>query len=253
MRLRSAALPSVLLAALLAAPPAAAQYAPEEPPPPPAAGEADRAPELDRTVGASSILFQGVGGREVRQDGVALGFRAGNRSGRFGTHATFTWGLTDWDRAREWIDAGNSAGSWTTEKIKSVAQWSQEGGDAQPLRFVGAIFAEAFLVMTYAAVPACYVGSAAGATSHLQVDFTGSVHAPGGPLDLWAEGGVGAAAIPYRFFRWDYALGPVVGVGLDAGAFRIGGRFLWSPGGLNSSPRADDGLFTASLTLGFRN
>jgi hypothetical protein len=253
MRLRSTALPPVLLAALLAAPPAAAQSAPEELPPPPAAGDAERAPEVQKIVGASSIRFDGAGGGSVRQDGVALGLRAGNRSGRFGTHATFTWGLTDWDRAREWIDAGNSAGAWTTEKIKSVAQWSQEGGDAQPLRFMGAIFAEAFLAMTYVAVPACYVGSAAGATSHLQVDFTGSVHAPGGPLDLWAEGGVGAAAIPYQFFRWDYALGPVVGLGVDVGPVQIGGRFLWSPGGLNSSPRADDRLFTASLTLGVRN
>lgn len=253
MRLHPAALASILLATILAAPPATAQYAPDELPPPPAAGDAGRAPELDKLVGASSILFQGAGGREVRQDGVALGFRAGNRSGRFGTHATFTWGLTDWERAREWIDAGNSAGAWTTEKIESVARWSQEGGDAQPLRFMGAIFAEAFLVMTYAAVPVCYVGSAAGATSHLQVDFTGSVHASGGPADLWAEGGVGAAAIPYQFFRWDYALGPVVGLGIDAGPVRIGGRFLWSPGGLNSSPRADEGLFTASLTLGLAN
>jgi hypothetical protein len=204
-------------------------------------------------VGGTSILFRGAGGREDRQDGVALGFRARNvTSERFGVDVNFTWGLTDWDRAKEWIDAGNSSGAWTTEKIKSVAAWSQEGGDYQPLRFVGAIFAEAFLAMTYAAVPFCYVGSAGGATSHLQIDVTGTARLGGGAFDLWAEAGLGVAGLPYHFLEWDYALGPVVGVGVDAGPLRVGGRVLWSPGGLNSSARADDGLFTASLVGSLR-
>lgn len=235
----------VLLGAALTAPPAAAQE--------PAAADPAATPNGNLTLGAASILFGPPHGASTRQDGVALGFRAAQRtSARFGTAVTLTWGLTDWDRAREWIDAGNDAGAWTTEKIRSVARWSQQGGDYQPLRLVGAVFAETFLVMTYVAVPACYAGSAGGATSHVQVDFTGTVHSGNGPIDLWAEGGVGAAGIPDQFLRWDGALGPVVGVGLDAGPLFLNGRVLWSPGELNTSDRADRQLFTASLTAGAR-
>jgi hypothetical protein len=238
-----------LVALLSSVPTARAQDWPDAEP-----RQAEAGPESKAMVGGASILFEAPGGAERRHDGVALGFRASQRvSERFGTAVTFTWGLTDWDRAREWVDAGNQAGSWTTEKIRQVARWSQEGGDAQGLHFMGAVFAEMFLVMTYVAVPVCYVGSVGGATSHLQVDLTGTAHfAAGGPLDLWAEGGIGAAGIPYRFMRWDYALGPVVGLGADAGPLRIGGRVLWSPGGLNSSPSADRQLFTASLMAGLR-
>ena len=240
---------SALLASVLAVAPAFAQA--QEPPD---TAEGTVPPPTTRmTIGGASILFEEPGGSQSRQEGVAIGFRSAQRtSERFGTAVTFTWGLTDWERAKEWIDAGNSAGDWTTEKIEQVARWSQEGGESQPLHFIGAVFADLFLVMTYVAVPACYIGSLGGATSHVQVDFTGTVHATNGPLDLWAEGGVGAAAIPFRFFQWDYALGPVLGVGVDAGPLRVGGRVLWSPGGLNSSARADRQLFTASLTIGAR-
>lgn len=205
------------------------------------------------TAGAASIRFEEPGGARTRQDGLALGFRASQRaSGRLGTALTLTWGLTDWDRAREWVDAGNEAGSWTTDKIEQVARWSQEGGDAQPLHFMGAVFAEVFLAMTYVAVPVCYVGSVGGLTSHLQADVTGTAYLVDGPIGLFAEGGLGAAGIPHHFLEWDYALGPVVGLGLDAGPLRVGGRVLWSPGGLNSSERADRQLFTASLMAGLR-
>jgi hypothetical protein len=220
---------------------------------PPREAEVGGPPAFSTAVGAASLRLDGPHGAEVRQDGVALALRATNRtSERFGVDVNVTWGLTDWDRAGEWIDAGNKAGAWTTEKIQSVAHWAQQGGDAQGLRMLGAVFAEAFLVLTYGAVPVCYVGSVGGATTHLQLDVTGTVHVTGGPWDLWAEGGLGGAAIPERIVVWQYALGPVVGVGVDAGAVRISGRVLWSPGALNSSPRAGEGLFTASLTGALR-
>jgi len=218
------------------------------------AGEGEQPGPVARMAAGGAVLqLDDHGGTERRQDGLALGFRAAQRgAGRLGTAVTLTWGLTDWDRAGEWIDAGNDAGSWTTEKIAQVAHWSQEGGDAQPLRFMGAIFAEMFLVMTYVAVPVCYVGSIGGLTSHLQVDFTGTAQLVEGPIGLWVEGGLGAAGIPHHFLRWDYALGPVAGVGVDAGPVRVGGRLLWSPGGLNSSDEADRQLFAGSLMIGMR-
>lgn len=217
-------------------------------------GQAARPGTSFRTeVGAATIVFNGVGGAQVRQDGVALAFRSRTFvSPRFAANVTLTWGLTDWDRAREWIDAGNSAGEWTTEKIQSVTGWVEEGGDSQGLRLMGAFFADMFLVMTYAAVPICYVGSVGGATSHLQMDVTGSYHLGAGALDLWAEGGLGVVGLPVQFLRWEYAAGPVVGVGLDAGPLRFGGRLLWSPDALTSSQRATRSVVTGSLTVGAR-
>jgi hypothetical protein len=78
------------------------------------------------------------------------------------------------------------------------------------------------------------------------------VHLTRGPVDLWAEGGLGAAGLPVQFFEWDYAIGPVVGLGLDVGPLRVGARALWSPGGLGSSERGDRSVTTASLTVGAR-
>src|SRR6266571_4884298 len=62
--------------------------------------------------GAASLVLTGPGGRRVEQNGVALVLRTRNRvSSQFSADVSVTWGLTDWDRAREWIDAGNRAGT----------------------------------------------------------------------------------------------------------------------------------------------
>ncbi|HSN13768.1 MAG TPA: hypothetical protein VLT61_03995 [Anaeromyxobacteraceae bacterium] len=262
MRTTTASLPMKCLtvaALALVASRAAAQPWPADPSPhapepeaPPAARPP--APSFRPAFGGASIVFTDVGGRRIEQDGVALQLRLTNPiSARFDANVSITWGLTDWERAKEWIDAGNSSGAWTTEKIESVANWVGEGGDSQGLRFLGAIFAEFFLVATYAAVPFCYVGSVGGATSHLQLDVTGTAHLTRGFVDLWAEGGVGMAGLPAQFMAWNYAVGPVIGVGVDAGPLRVGARALWSPGGLNSSTRGDRSVTTASLTVGTRD
>lgn len=248
-----AALVLVFVASRVAAQPWPAEPAPYAPAPeaPPAARPPP--PSFRPSFGGASIVFTGAGGRRVEQDGVALQLRLSNPiSARFDANVSVTWGLTDWERAKEWIDAGNSSGSWTTGKIESVANWVGEGGDSQGLRFLGAIFAEFLLVATYAAVPFCYVGSVGGATSHLQLDVTGTAHLTRGFVDVWAEGGVGMAGLPVQFMAWNYAVGPVVGVGVDAGPLRVGARALWSPGGLNSSAAGDRSVTTASLTVGTR-
>ena len=204
-------------------------------------------------LGVTSLVFNGSGGRQIRQDGVAIAWRSRTWiTERTGANVSVTWGLTDWDRAREWIDAGNSSGRWTTDHIQSVTHWVEEGGDSQGLRFLGAIFADMFLAMTYAAVPFCYVGSVGGATSHLQLDVTGDVHMGGGIVDAWAEGGVGVVGLPVQFARWEYAAGPVVGLGAEVGPVRLGAKLLWSPDFLTSSARADRSVVTASLTAGAR-
>jgi hypothetical protein len=239
------------LTLLLRGAPAAAQS-----PDGPAEGEAPasaRPPGFYGELGAATLVFNGAGGRRVQQDGVALVWRSRTRvSPEVAGNVTVTWGLTDWDRAKEWIDAGNSAGEWTTEKIQSVTQWVEEGGDSQGLRTMGAFFADMFLIATYAAVPFCYVGSVAGATSHLQLDVTGSYHLDAGGLDLWAEGGLGVVGLPVKFVRWEYAAGPVVGVGFDTGPLRVGGRLLWAPDELTSSQRAERSVVTGSLTAGVK-
>jgi len=164
-----------------------------------------------------------------------------------GWDLTLTWGLTDWDRAREWIDAGNRAGSWTTDRFADVEAWVRKGKDdkSEGLRLMGALFADLFLALTYAAVPFCYVGSAGGATSHLQLDFTGSVHLGDGPGDAWLALGGGAAVLPERFLDWRRAAGPVAGVGARFGPLRIDARVLWSPPALNGSSHGGTVLLSA--------
>jgi hypothetical protein len=151
---------------------------------------------------------------------------------------TLTWGLTDWDRAREYIDAGNRAGKWTTDSLARVEAWVSNAPEKEKAaRLFGAIFADFFLILSYVAVPACYVGSAGGATSHLQLDATITYRLGDGPSFAFVEGGIGAAALPYQVVDWRGALGPVGGIGMQLGGIvRIGARALWSPPGLNRAP-----------------
>jgi len=191
---------------------------------------------------------QGGAGRRTTAAGAALELRLEGRPGpQLGYGVTLTWGLTDWDRAGEWIDAGNRAGSWTTDRFADVEAWVRKGkdNDTQGLRLLGALFADLFLLLTYAAVPACYVGSAGGATSHLQLDVTGTAHLGDGPNDAWIELGGGAAALPERFLDWRRAVGPVLGAGARFGAFRVGARVLWSPPALNTSSEGGSVLLSA--------
>lgn len=235
-------------------PPAAEPWPPraapaEAPPPAPVAGG------FRTELGAATLVFNRSGGGDLQQDGVALTFRSrtpvqGSRS--VAANVNVTLGLTDWDRAKEWIDAGDDAGSWTTDKFGDVAQWVEEGGDAQAIRAMGAFFADIFLALTYVAVPVCYAGSPLGAVSHLQMDVTASYEFGGSAFNPWVEGGAGVLGLPVQFFDWEYAAGPVVGVGLDAGAFSFVGRLLWAPDALMSSERADVGIVAASLTAGIR-
>src|SRR6266568_571031 len=164
---------------------------------------------------------------------------------------TLTWGLTDWARAREYLDAGNRAGQWTTDRLAQVERWATRDvtKDEQGARFLGLIFADLFLVLTYAAVPACYVGSAGGATSHLQLDATATFRLGDGPSFAFVEAGAGAATLPHQLVDWRNAFGPAAGIGMQiANTVRIGARGFWSPPGLNSAPFGGT-VTTASVTL----
>jgi hypothetical protein len=218
-------------------------------------------PRLMPTLGFA-WLERGTAGQRTNASGVALELRLEGRptGSRVGYGVTFGWGLTDWDRAREWIDAGNRAGSWTTDRFADVEAWVSEGrrNDTQGLRFLAAIFADVFLALTYVAVPVCYVGSVGGATSHLQLDATGAFHLADadGPNDAWIELGGGAATLPERtsgpdsrFAGWRRAAGPVVGVGARFGVLRLGARMLLSPPALNTSSYGGT-VLAGSMTVG---
>lgn len=208
--------------------------------------------EGPRLAAGFAWLARSAEGRRAEASGVAFELRLGGRTApRLGWDLAFTWGLTDWDRAGEWIDAGNRAGSWTTDRFADVEAWVRRGEDDDTMlpRLLGAFMADAFLGMTYAAVPFCYVGSAGGATSHLQVDVTGSAHLGDGPHDAWVELGAGAAALPATFGEWDGAVGPVIGAGARLGPLRLGGRVLWSPPALNGASLGGS-VLTGAVTLG---
>lgn len=212
----------------------------------PAVAEGPTGPSLVPSLGAAWIE-QGRPHRTAAS-GAALELRLeGLVDPRIGYGVTFTWGLTDWDRAREWIDAGNRAGSWTTDRFADVEAWVRKGSkEYRGARLLGAMVADFFLALTYGAVPFCYVGSVGGATSHLQLDATGSFHLGEGRTDAWLELGGGAASLPERMPDWRRAVGPVAGVGARFGMFRVGARLLWSPPGLNTSTRGGTVLVSAA-------
>jgi hypothetical protein len=244
-----ASLRRAALLGLLVAAPAVAEVPLPPPPPEPTSPVSTRF-----ALGAASLAYSDGVGDRVRRAGVALELRVRYRkTPRFGVDYTLTWGLTDWDRAREWIDAGNSAGAWTTDRIQAVGDWAVEDKRTAGLRLLGAMFADMFLVGTYAAVPVCYVGSVGGATSHLQVDVTANLHAVDGPLDGWFEGGLGAMALPSVLNDWDFAFGPVVGIGADLGPVRLGARFLWSPPALHGASRVHGTIFSSAATISVAN
>lgn len=221
---------------------------------PAAIGEppAPAAPAGLHVVPALGFAWLGANASDGRRNtsGVALELHLdGQIAPRFWLGATLTWGLTDWDRAREWIDAGNRAGRWTTNAFADVEAWVRRGGkDDQMLRLFGAFFADFFLAFTYLAVPICYVGSVGGATSHLQLDATGSFHLAGAPTDAWVELGAGAEALPQRGGVWRQAFGPLAGVGMRVAWLRIGARVLWSPPPFNST--GGGSVLTGALTVG---
>jgi len=211
----------------------------------------DAAPGLSAGLafGSASFGATAADGERLWRHGLALELQVRyQRPSGFGVGYTLTWGLTDWDRAREWIDAGNRAGRWTSDRIRQVGDWAMEDEASRGLRLVGAFFADAFLVMTYAAVPACYVGSVGGATSHLQVDVTASLRS-GGAVSGWVEGGLGALALPVSHREWDFGLGPVLGAGASLGPASIGARFLWSPPALRAGEGYRGAVTTAAVTL----
>ena len=215
---------------------------------------AAEAPRL--SLGAGYGFISHARERGERTDGgVALELRVEQRvTPRLGFGIGLTWGLTDWSRAREWIDAGNRAGRWTSDRFADVEAWAMKE-DAREgtrgLRLVGAMVADLFLLMTYGAVPFCYAGSLGGATSHLQADATAVLHLTGAANDAWVEAGLGAAALPYRIVDWRRASGPVVGVGMQVdGRVRISGRLLWSPPGMNDAPFGGT-VVTGALTIGY--
>jgi hypothetical protein len=188
--------------------------------------------------------------RRTTAAGAALELRIEGRPDPWiGYGLTFTWGLTDWDRARQYIDAGNRAGSWTTDEFANVEAWVRKASEKdRGARILGALFADLFLAFSYVAVPACYAGSALGATSHVQLDFTGSFHLAEGRADAWLEVGGGGAWLPERLLDWRRAVGPVAGVGARFGWLRVSARTLWSPPALNTASKGGT-VLTSALTF----
>jgi hypothetical protein len=238
---------------LLAALPATAQPVPEEPPSSGVGWKGGGGPGTTSVrlgLGWTGYAFSDEIGHRVVQQGVALSARVRHRSSdRFGVDFNVTWGMTDWDRAKEWIDRGNQAGQWTTEHIRQVGDWATEDEKRSGARLLPAVFADMFLAMTYVAVPFCYVASVGGATTQLQVDGTAVVHTGTETVDVWGEAGVAALALPATRAEWDLGFGLVAGVGADVGPVRVGARVTWSPEATRTTNRAFGDVFIPSATI----
>lgn len=60
---------------------------------------------------------------------------------------------------------------------------------------------------------------------------------------------MGVLALPVVLDGWDFAFGPVVGVGLDLGPFRVGARFPWSPPALHGSSVVRGTVLSSAATI----
>jgi hypothetical protein len=175
----------------------------------------------------------------------------------FGTR--FSWGLTDWERAGRWADAGVAIGKWTNRAYVSTYNFTRKHGvhgtsnpETHSLRVMGGGIAMCFLWFGYAIAGVAFVGAVVAPTTVLEADFTGNVLLGEGDVTPYLKAGIGLMA----FWHPEHGnlvggLGPNVGGGLRVGPLHLGASGTWSPPHLHGEFREGrSNLFTGALTVG---
>lgn len=169
----------------------------------------------------------------------------------------FTWGLTSWQRTAVVWDTANDLGRWTKNAYVNVTRWVGEGKsenedeDTRLWRGIAAVYAYVGLLFPYIATGVMYAVGPLFATSHLQLDFTGTFHLLETRNGPYLETGLGFFA--YLHPDTDElrgGLGPVVGFGYDVGRIGFGVKSTISPRYLHSeaSPDRTD-IYTGQFVL----
>jgi len=177
--------------------------------------------------------------------------------GDFGTR--FAWGLTDWERAGRWANAGVAVGKWTNRAYVNTYNWTKKHGSdgkANPnthsLRVMGGGIAMCFLWFGYAIAGVAFMAAVVAPTTVLEADFTGNFVLSEGDVSPYLKAGIGLMA----FWHPEHGnlvggLGPNVGAGLRVGPLHIGASGTWSPPHLHGEFRAGrSNLISGALTVG---
>jgi hypothetical protein len=169
------------------------------------------------TFSQAGVMFH-VAARAPIADHFGLGFR-------------FAYGLTGWDRVQDLARPGYSVGKWTTHAYRDVWNWAGEGEkDTRLLRYFGAFFAFAGLLIPLVIAGTFYVAAPFAASSIGEFDATFHWEPSSDPKQgPYLKGGLGL--VGYIHPRTGHAyggLGPNLGFGYRADNIILGvvGTFL---------------------------
>jgi hypothetical protein len=176
----------------------------------------------------------------------------------FGTR--FAWGLTDWERAGKWANAGVSVGEWTTRAYKNTYNWTRKrgaDGKADPnthgLRLMGGSMAMCFLWLGYAVAGVSFLIVPLAPTTFLELDFTGNYVLGSSEVKPYFKAGVGFFAFWHPVHNTLVgAVGPTAGTGVRVGEIDIGAVGTWSPPLAHGEAREGDShIITSAIVVGF--
>jgi hypothetical protein len=212
---------------------------------------AEREPPKTRThfgLGLGVAYFgwrENESARKSDDIGLALELRSGVELSRaLQTNFRFGWGLTEFHRTGELIDAANSQARWTNRAFVSVSRWAKKDGKddhTDGLRKMGAFFAYFGLLFSYAVVGGMYIISPLAPTTFLNFDITLSYHPLDPDFGPYVEGGVGFLSFIHPSLGGYYGgLGPTFGAGYRAGSVQLGAHLTWSPPGVHGEPSSHD-------------
>lgn len=145
-------------------------------------------------------------------------------------------GITRPQNTLAMLQWGVRHGEWTTHAFVDVTEWAGRGiEETRVFRYMGAFSAYTFLVLSYAVVPVVWALSPFAAVGHVLAGPTVSWHSDAVAPNGFVELGVGGALYGHPMAHVPQAgMGPMAGVGMQAGKQTVGLRVLVSPPGLHS-------------------
>jgi hypothetical protein len=175
----------------------------------------------------------------------------------FGTR--FAWGLTDWERAGRWANAGVAVGRWTNRAYVNTYNWTKKHGSdgkANPnthgLRLMAGGMGMMFLWFGYAIAGVAFAAAVVAPTTVLEANFTGNFVLGEGDVSPYVKAGIGLMAFWHPVHgNLVGGIGPNAGAGLRVGPIHLGVSGTWSPPHLHGEHRAGrSNLLSGALTVG---
>lgn len=142
----------------------------------------------------------------------------------------FAWGLTEWDRIKDFTRPGYKIGSWTTGAYEDVWQWAVEKDDFVLFKVIGAVFASAVLIVPLVVAGVCYLAAPFAPTTYLEFDVTGQYDFSNDKVTPYLKGGVGLMAYVHPDAgKLLGGVGPTAGGGIRIEGLDLGVNVTWLP------------------------